>query len=48
MFLEKMVAIKREEISRKKDPSRLRELKEKAEDLPPLEISRGQSCKMVP
>jgi indole-3-glycerol phosphate synthase len=35
MFLEKMMAIKREEISRKKDPSRLRELIEKAEDLPP-------------
>jgi indole-3-glycerol phosphate synthase len=35
MFLEKMVAIKRGEIFRKKDPSRLRELKKKAEDLPP-------------
>jgi indole-3-glycerol phosphate synthase len=35
MFLEKMVAIKRGEIFRKKDPSRLRELKKKAEGLPP-------------
>ena len=35
MFLEKMVAIKREEISRMKDPSRLRELKAKAKELPP-------------
>ncbi len=35
MFLEKMVAIKREEIIRKKTPSSLGELKEKAESLPP-------------
>jgi len=35
MFLEKMVAIKREEIIRRKTPSSLGELKEKAENLPP-------------
>ncbi len=42
MFLEEMVAIKREEISRKKDSSGLRELKEKAEDLPsPRDFERA-------
>jgi indole-3-glycerol phosphate synthase len=35
MFLEKMVAIKREEIIRRKTSSSLGELKEKAENLPP-------------